>query len=114
MLVNRKSEYMRPKTPWKSRTQVQLANTAPTTPVTRSVSLAPSPAIAGTLATAKKSETARSAVSPPPRCTTAHASRKWSGAPPRTATTVCSTCGNELRPTKSASASSSCGGHMRR
>ena len=70
-----------------------------------------SAAIAGTLATAKSAEKNRSASSPPPKCTTSHATRKWSGAPPRSPCTVRKRSGSDSRPTKSARVSSSWGGH---
>ena len=55
-------------------------------------------------------EAIRRPPSPNPRCATAQATRKWSGAPPRSRVTCSTTPGSESRPTKSASVSSSWGG----
>ena len=109
-LVSRKSAYIRPKTAWKSTTQLVATIAVATSAIVRPARREQSAATTGSARIAHADESARSAMCPPPRWTTTHASMKWSGAPPRSPSTVASAWPSECRPTKSASVSSSCGG----
>ena len=68
--------------------QLADASAVATSATCRPARRAESAASTGTLATAKSAEARRRAVAPPPRWTTSHATRKWSGAPPRSVCTV--------------------------
>src|SRR4029079_4411401 len=103
--------YMRPYTPWNRKSQLDAKSAVATSPTAGPARRRPSSATSGRLASANAAEAKRRPPSPNPRCATAHATRKCSGAPPRSRVTCSTTPGSESRPTKSASVSSSCGGH---